>query len=290
MPRFPLGPPTWPGGVPRPPLRRRTGVDYDTEWARRYPARLARAVIVDQVLRPIVRVLASPEVHGVDRLEQLDEAAVFAANHHSHLDTPLLLTSLPPRLRHRTVVAGAADYFFESRVRGALSALAMNAIPIERLRATRRSADLAASLLGDGWNLVIFPEGGRSPHGWGQPFRRGAAYLAIRCGRPVVPVHLEGTGRVLRKGAKRPTPSTARVTFGNPMRPRADEDARRFGERIEQTVAALADERETDWWTARRRAAAGLTPSLTGPVAGDWRRAWTLGDRSGRKRPKRSWP
>ena len=55
--------------------------------------------------------------------------------------------------------------------------------------------------------MLIFPEGGRSPDGWGQPFRGGAAYLSNRCDVPVVPVHLEGTGRILRKGAKRPTPA-----------------------------------------------------------------------------------
>ncbi|GIR34996.1 MAG: hypothetical protein CM15mP49_03810 [Actinomycetota bacterium] len=37
---------------------------------------------------------------------------------------------------------------------------------------------------------MVFPEGGRSPDGWGQPFRAGAAYLSIKCDAPVVPIHL----------------------------------------------------------------------------------------------------
>ena len=45
--------------------------------------------------------------------------------------------------------------------------------------------------------MVIFPEGGRSPDGWGQPFRGGAAYLASRCDVPVVPMVHWGTSRVL---------------------------------------------------------------------------------------------
>ena len=49
-------------------------------------------------------------------------------------------------------------------------------LPIDRSRVSRRSADLSAELIGDGWSLVIFPEGGRSPDGWGQEFRGGAAY------------------------------------------------------------------------------------------------------------------
>ncbi|MDQ3758206.1 MAG: hypothetical protein M3394_10200, partial [Actinomycetota bacterium] len=55
-----LAAPTWPGGVERPPVERRTGVDFPTDWARRYPARLARALVVDGVVRPMVQVVASP--------------------------------------------------------------------------------------------------------------------------------------------------------------------------------------------------------------------------------------
>jgi 1-acyl-sn-glycerol-3-phosphate acyltransferase len=286
---FPVAAPRWPAGVDRPPLERRTGVDYDTGWARRYPARLTRALIVDHVLRPIVRVLGSPQLHGLDRIDRLEPPAIFAANHGSHLDTPLLLTALPARFRHRTVIAAGADYFFPNRITGAVSALSIGAFPIERLRVSRRSADLAAALIDDGWSLVIFPEGGRTPDGWGQPFRGGAAYLALRTACAVVPVHLEGTRRVLKRGAKRPTPSTVHVTFGAPIRARDGEDARAFGPRIEREVAALADERATDWWSARRRAARGTTPALTGPDAPSWRRAWAL-DEVRRRRSKHRWP
>ena len=286
---FPLTAPTWPGGAEPRPLERRTGSDYDVAWARRYPARVARAVIVDQVLRPVVHVLGSPKLHGLDRVEALDPPAIFAANHQSHLDTPLLLTSLPDRFRHRAVVAAGADYFFPNRVVGAVSALAIGAFPIERRRVSRRSADVAAEFLDDGWSLVIFPEGGRSPDGWGQPFRGGAAYLALRTGRPVVPVHLEGTRRVLKRGAKVPARATVHVTFGSPLRPHDGDDARSFGSRIEHAVAMLADERSTDWWAARRRAAAGDTPALTGPDVPSWRRTWAL-DESRRRRAERRWP
>jgi hypothetical protein len=59
-------------------------------------------------------------------------------------------------------------------------------------------------------------------------------------------------------------------------------------------VAALADEARTDWWSARRRAAAGSSPPLTGPETTSWRRAWALGDRTPeRRRPAaepRPWP
>src|SRR4029450_10352871 len=131
----------------------------------------------------------------------------------------------------------AADYFFATRVTGTMSALALGAIPIDRTRVNRRSADLAASLIDDGWSLLIFPEGGRSPDGWGQPFRGGAAFLSIRSGVPVVPVHLDGTGAILGRGMKRPKPGRTKVTFGAPLFPDEGDDARRFGEGIEQAGA-----------------------------------------------------
>ncbi len=240
------------------------------------------------------------EIVGLDRLNDLIEGeyqpVVFAANHHSHLDAPLMITSIPAPWRHRLVVGAAADYFFSTRVAGALSALTLNAIPIERTKVNRRSADLATSLLAEGWSLVIFPEGGRSPDGWGQPFRGGAAFLSVRTGAPVVPVHLEGTGAVFGKGMKRPKPGPTRVTFGAPMWPDPDDDARSFGTRIERAVAVLGDEATGDWWTARRNAAKAITPPLTGPEATTWRRAWALADRRGRgreaerRRQKRTWP
>ena len=296
---FPYRAPTVPSGVELLPKPKRTGIAYETEWARRQPARAVRTLIVEGPLRALVAAVADPEIAGRDRLSDLadlDEPVIFAANHHSHLDAPLMITSIPEPWRHRLVVGAAADYFFTTRITGALSALALNAIPIERTKVNRRSADLASSLVEEGWSLVIFPEGGRSPDGWGQPFRGGAAFLSVRTGTPVVPVHLDGTGVIFGKGMKKPKPGAALVTFGAPLRPAAGDDARTFGARIEQAVAVLADEAATDWWRARRNGARGTTPSLTGPRSSSWRRSWALGERRAfgkagvRRRQKRTWP
>lgn len=288
---FPWTPPTWPTTVARPPAEPRTGTSFETDWARRYPTRLARAVVLDTVGRGLVSLLASPKVAGTDRLADVAGPVIFAANHASHVDTPLLLTTLPDRFRHRTVVGAGADYFFDKRWKGFLWAFSINAIPIERTRVSPRSTRLASQMLDEGWSLLIFPEGGRSPHGWSQPHRAGGAYLAIRAGIPIVPVHLEGTRRILRKGTGRVTPSTTTVTFGRPIRATAGEDPREFAARVEREIAALADEQSTDWWSARQRAARGDTPSLTGPEAAPWRRFWSLGEG---RRPSRAkqprWP
>lgn len=269
------------------------GGNYNTDWARRPSARVARSVIVESMLRPSIAAVAKPDRRGYDRLEGLDpdQNVVFVANHHSHLDTSLLLTSIPNPWRHRLVVAAAADYFFDKRFKAILSSLAIGAIPIDRHSTGRSSADQAAEMLEAGNSLLIFPEGGRSPDGWGQPFKGGAAYLAIRGDVPVVPIYLAGTGRVWRKGQRLPKPSNTIVVFGTPLTRREGETTRRFNSRIESAVASLGDEVATDWWQARQRFHQGEPPSMGGPDASSWRRAWALGDRSRKaKNRKPSWP
>ena len=299
---FPYRAPTIPRSVVVPAKPGKTGSDFDTQWAREPAAKLARRAIVAGPLRAVVKGLADPEIVGTDRLHDLDvdadepRAVIFVANHHSHLDAPLMITSIPAPWRNKLVVGAAADYFFGTRVTGTASALALGAIPIERTTVNRRSSDLAAELIEDGWSLLIFPEGGRSPDGWGQPFKGGAAFLAQKTGAPVVPVHIDGAGSILGKGMKRPKPGRTKVTFGAPLAMSADENVRRFNERIERTVAVLGDESLTDWYTARLHASRGATPSLSGPEYNGWRRTWALteqrarGQAGLRRRQKRRWP
>ena len=207
---------------------RSLGVDYDTAWARRYPVRLARAVLLDDVTRPIMKVALSPRVIGLEHLDPVRGPMILAANHASHLDTGLLLSILPARLRHRTMVAAAADYFFDRRWKAAFWSFGLAAIPMERSKVNRRSADLAASLIAEGWSLIIFPEGGRTDDGWGQEFKGGAAYLAKRCDVPVIPVHLRGTRAVLAKDSSRIRPGSTEIRFGDALTPSEGEDARKF--------------------------------------------------------------
>jgi 1-acyl-sn-glycerol-3-phosphate acyltransferase len=308
--RGPLAAPSWPATVDRPDPERRLGLDYDHEWSRRYPARLARAVVMDNLARPVARLVAPATVRGLEHLRHVEGPVIFAANHSSHVDTPLLLTNLPVEFRHHTVVAAASDYFFDRAWKSMLWSFSLAAIPIERSKVNRRSADTAAELVEEGWNLVIFPEGGRSPDGWTQPFRGGAAYLARRTGRPVVPVYLHGTRHVLPKSLEaegrapggsgtesrrgsRLRRSPISVLFGPPLTPDEGENAHRFSDRIEAAVATLSREVHADWWQARRSVSTadpseGAAQAHRGPAAPAWRRAWALDARPTGDR--RSWP
>ncbi|WP_419841897.1 lysophospholipid acyltransferase family protein [Candidatus Poriferisodalis sp.] len=279
------------------PLPTHCGPNYDTDWARRFPARVARRAARDTVARALVRYYAQPTIKGVDRLSELEGPAVFAANHQSHADTAVIITSIPEPWCNRLVVGAAADYFFGNRVTSTISALFVGAIPIERTALNRRTIDKAVALLRNGWSLVIYPEGGRSRDGWGQQFRPGAAFLAKRAGVPVVPVHIRGTFDILRKGRAWPKRASAVVNFGRPLSFGAEENNRRFTHRLQAAVESLADETATgNWFAARRRLHSADSPDLKGPAVSAWRRRWALtepasSDRAaGRSAAKHRWP
>jgi 1-acyl-sn-glycerol-3-phosphate acyltransferase len=228
--------------------RARSGAGYRTDWARRYPARMARVLLLEGLVRPAMSALARPTIRGEGRLAGTTGPLLFAANHHSHLDTPLLASRIPEPWRHRLVVGAAADYFFANAVLSPLSALVVGAVPIERRKVARRSAEMVTRLLREGWSVLIYPEGGRSD-ALGQPFRGGAGFIALRAGVPVVPVYLEGTDRVLPKGRRFPRRRHTTISFGTPLVPEEGEDARRFSARIEAAVRDLAGEIGSPWGT-----------------------------------------
>ncbi len=272
---FPLRAAATPRG--QTPLPVNVGPNYDTDWARRFPARVARRVARDTIVRGLVRYYAQPTIKGVDRLSELDGPAVFAANHQSHVDTAVIATSVPEPWCNRLVVGAAADYFFGNRVSSAISALFVGAIPIERTALNRRTIDKAVTLLRNGWSLVIYPEGGRSRDGWGQQFRPGAAFLAKQAGVPVVPVHIRGTFDILRKGRAWPRRARSVINFGRPLSFGEGENNRRFTRRLQAAVEGLADETATgNWFAARRRLHDADSPGLEGPTASAWRRRWAL--------------
>jgi len=241
----------------------------------RTPAAIAAREVAQKVgLSPVFRSQVRTRVEGLDHLAKTSGPVIFAANHASHLDTPLILLSLPDEWRRRTAVAAAADYFFDTWWRAVGSSLLFNTFPIDR-----RGGSLSATpgeVLDDGWSLVIFPEGTRSKDGWMGQFRMGAAYLAVEHGVPVVPVAHRGTYAAMPRGASWPGRGRRQLTvrFGEPLLPAAGESVREFAPRVRAEVARLLDEDQTDWYASLRRAASGETPDPAGPEVAQWRRVW----------------
>jgi hypothetical protein len=78
-------------------------------WARLAPVRAVRECVQVVGVKPVVRKELSVEVYGLDELRLLDGPALIMANHASHLDTAVLVSTLPAQRRRRTAVGGRVD-------------------------------------------------------------------------------------------------------------------------------------------------------------------------------------
>jgi len=158
---------------------------------------------------------------------------IFASNHQSHMDTPVILAALPGKWRRRVATAMAKEFFkahffpeqHPRRQRLAkgleyyLSAAFFNAFPLpQREAGARQTLRYAGELLSHGFSILIFPEGKRTEHGEINPFRPGVGMMASKLDVPVIPVRLQGVEQVLPVGAKMATPGKVTVTFGAPLR------------------------------------------------------------------------
>ena len=80
-----------------------------------------------------------------------------------------------------------------------------------------KSMEEAAERMAKGVSVVIFPEGTRSETGALLPFKRGAFMLAKKSGVPIVPVAIQGTNRIKRKGSFLVNPAKVRISIGRPI-------------------------------------------------------------------------
>lgn len=218
-------------------------------WAYGPVARLARSILQALVLFPVLRLLTPMAVRGGGRLKEAGGPFIVAANHVSHLDTPILLRTLPRRLRRRLVVAAAKDYFYRGKLRGSLVSLSLATFPFDRAQGSRESLRQCASLLESGWSLLLFPEGTRSAGGELGRVRRGVAVLAISTGVPVLPLYVHGLADVMPKGSLAPLPGGVVVDVGEPLPPRPEDDVDSFRDRVEVALRSLSEQRPS--WGAR---------------------------------------
>ncbi|MDQ3631693.1 MAG: 1-acyl-sn-glycerol-3-phosphate acyltransferase [Actinomycetota bacterium] len=215
----------------------------DAPWTRSPAACVARSAIVCGVMGPLMDVYTHRRVLGREHLAGLDAPVVFVANHASHMDTPAILRALPPRWRHRTAVAAAADYFYADRRLSLAVSLSFGTVPLARKGggALNGSIPLINRLIADRWSLLIYAEGTRSRDGVVGRLRPGAAVLAGAHGLPIVPIHVAGTHATMPTGrswmtraprgsleARRPI----EIRFGAPIRPSPGENRKAVMERV----------------------------------------------------------
>ena len=195
-------------------------------------------------------------VGGREHLDDLTGPVVLVANHSSHMDTPVILRALPGRLRRRTAVAAAADYFYDTRRKALTVSLAFGTVPLDRNSGAGVGPGQTAHLerhIGDGGSLLMFPEGTRSHDGRVGRLRSGAALLAAEHDLPIVPVYVSGTREAMPRGhhwmvfrAGRPGPRhPIEVRFGSPIEPGAGERPSQVMERVRVFLAECGAETES---------------------------------------------
>jgi 1-acyl-sn-glycerol-3-phosphate acyltransferase len=162
---------------------------------------VARFLAQRALLKPLIWSLTSVTVIRSEKLKEVKGGFVVIANHSSHLDTPLIVGSLPRPLARYLAAGAAADYFFNVWWRRGLTALFFNAFPVRRT-GTETSSTSARSLLMRGIPVLIFPEGTRSKDGELGRFKPGAAALAAACDVPCIPVALIGAHIAHTRGGR----------------------------------------------------------------------------------------
>jgi 1-acyl-sn-glycerol-3-phosphate acyltransferase len=215
---------------------RAVAAQLDLPWARSMPAQFVRERFMQLVLNPVMDFYAARRATGRERLSSLKEPVILVANHASHMDTPVILSALPRKLRKRTAVAAAADYFYRNRLVASVVSLIFNTVPIERKGGGGMAKDGSHldTLLDEGWNLLLYPEGTRSRGGGPGRVRRGAAVLAAAHNLSIIPIRVTGTAAAMPPGRWWPKRLRGRllskrhrieVSFGEPILPNGGDTA-----------------------------------------------------------------
>jgi 1-acyl-sn-glycerol-3-phosphate acyltransferase len=174
---------------------------------------------------------------GVERLDP-HRSYVFAANHQSIYDIPIVFTTLPVQLR---IIAKASLGHFPF--------LGWHLRRTGHLLVDRRNPGAGivkkmARLVSGARSLIVFPEGTRSADGTVGRFKGGSFLLAIDSGLPVVPISIARSRFVMLKGRLMTCPGDVTITVHEPIPTTGvtRDGARAFAERVREVVRRDVDE------------------------------------------------
>jgi 1-acyl-sn-glycerol-3-phosphate acyltransferase len=178
------------------------------------------------------RLFCRPRVTGVEQLPR-QGPLLLASNHVSVLDPPMIGSMAPRPLQFM-----AKAELFRIPLLGPLIRR-LNAHPVERDGADAGALRHALLLLREGKALLVFPEGTRGTEGTLGAGRAGAGLLAAHADAPVVPVYIQGSGRVLPKGARWPRRAPVVISFGPALRFRRGRGREHYQQISDEIMAAI---------------------------------------------------
>ena len=215
--------------------------------------RVIRRASLPTWILPLSRIFARVTVTGLEHLHDLKGPVIFAANHQSHFDVPVILDSMPARWRYRTAPAMLKEFFdahffperftrkqwFTNSLNYYLSSFFFFAFPLTQGSAgTRQTLRYMGELVEEGTSILIFPEGRRGDTDEIQKLQPGVGMIASRLGVPVVPVRVRGLNKVLNRRSRWPTISRASCAFGAPISLTGN-DYGALAERVRQALESL---------------------------------------------------
>lgn len=155
---------------------------------------------------------AQVTVEGFDQID-ISKPHIYAVNHLSALDIPVLYKYLPFQFR----ILAKKELFRYPFMGWHLRRSGQIAVDQKNVRSSVRSIGRAVEALKGGMPIVIFPEGGRSKDGQLHAFMSGAFYLAIKSQVDVVPMAIIGTFEVLPINSFHIRRRPIRLEVGNPI-------------------------------------------------------------------------
>jgi 1-acyl-sn-glycerol-3-phosphate acyltransferase len=155
---------------------------------------------------------------------------ILASNHESNIDPMLLPVVNPRQMRFM-----AKEELFKNPVLGWVIRTG-GGFPVKRKTADRGALSEFIRQLENGYSVMIFPQGTRG----GTKVQAGVGFLAVKSGKPVLPVYIEGTDKVLPPGKSFPQRCSVKVVFGKPISFGPDEDPQAVAEKIMSAIRALA--------------------------------------------------
>ncbi len=158
---------------------------------------------------------SSLTVEGLEKLRG-DRSYVYVSNHASLFDIPAVLAGIPHdvRIMYKRELHWVPIFGWGLKI-------GRRDIAIDRRNShdAMRSIEAAVEKIRGGASVILFGEGTRTKDGKLQQFKRGPFNLAMKAGTPVVPVTINGTFSILKKGSVRVEPGKVTLIIGDPIEP-----------------------------------------------------------------------